>query len=59
MEQVPKFFEIMYIARKWYIDAKGQTHEYISKITKADLNMYLLAMDAKAAQDNKEHNEYI
>ena len=45
------FFETAYIARKRYINT--------NKITAADLNMYLVAIDAKSAQENKECNKHI
>ena len=53
------FFDAAYIARKRYINAKGQLTESINKIIKADCNMYLMAMDAKSAQETKEHNKHI
>ena len=47
------FFENACIARKRYIDEKGQANNNINKITKEDLNLYFIAIDAKAAQENK------
>ena len=47
------FFENACIARKSYINAKGQTNGSINKITAADLNLYLAVMDAEAAKITK------
>ena len=53
------FFEAAYIARKRLNNAKEQPNKSINKTTEADLNMYLTTMDAKSAQEIKEHNEHI
>ena len=53
------FLENVYITRKRYINAKGQPNNSINKITEANLNMYLAAIDTKSAQENKEHKEHI
>ena len=51
------FFENAYIARKGYIKAKDQTNVSVNKITKVDLNLYLVAINAKAAHENNNHNQ--
>ena len=53
------FFENAYIARKRHINTKDQPKDSINKIIDADLNMYFAEMEAKSAQENKEHNKHI
>ena len=59
MKHVPTIIDALYIARKWYMEAKRQKQEQAYKIAEADLQMYLIAIKAKAQQDMKECDEYI
>ena len=54
LNRCQQFFEAAYIARKCYIDTKGQKQEQANKIAEVDLQMYLTAIEAKAHQDALE-----
>ena len=54
-----QFFADVYIARKWYSEAKGQTQDSISEIMDPDLKLYLETMEAKARWDKNKQQEHM
>ena len=54
-----KFFKENFIAQKQYNNAQGQMQERMNNVMTKEWNMYLNAIDAKAAQERKEQQEHI